>query len=56
MIQLEKFVGGWVDGLGGGLHQLPISSSLGLDQLLVQHILDNSIFIAKFINDWMMKE
>ena len=33
MIQLEQqqheeFEGGW----GGGLHQLPISSSLGLDQ------------------------
>ena len=39
MIQLEQqqhaeFVGGWggVCGWGGGLHQLPISSSLGLDQ------------------------
>ena len=37
MIQLEQqqhgeFVGGWVVVGGGGLHQLPISSSQGLDQ------------------------
>ena len=37
MIQLEQqqhgeFVGGWVVVGVGGLHQLPISSSLGLDQ------------------------
>ena len=37
MIQLEQqqhgdFVGGW----GGGLHKLPISSSLGLDQQEIQ--------------------
>ena len=40
MIQLEQqqhgeFVGGWGGGWGGGLHQLPISSSLGLDQQLL---------------------
>ena len=37
MIQLEQqqhgeFVGGWGGWVGGGLHQLPIYSSLGLDQ------------------------
>ena len=30
--QRGEFVGGWVVVGGGGLHQLPISSSLGLDQ------------------------
>ena len=34
MIQHGKFVGGWVGG-GGGLHQLPISSSVGLDQFML---------------------
>ena len=33
MIQLEQQQHGeFVGGVGGGLHQLPISSSLGLDQ------------------------
>ena len=66
MIQLEQqqhreFVVGWVDGVGG-LHQVPISSLLGLDQLFYsvwtnkQYFNDNlnldklSVIYKKYIN------